>query len=201
MFDRSAIVLAAGLSRRMGATNKLLLPIGDMPMIRHVVRAYGVVCDGPITVVTGYARSEIKKALYGLAPKLLYNPDFGQGRKTSVLAGLSAAAPAQDTFIGLGDQPLLSAEALSALLNVHHAGPPGRITVPMRGRDRGNPLIVPHALMARLMADPRSPGCRKFTQDHPELVNFAPMAQDAFFIDLDTPEDVARHLQAEAHAP
>ena len=34
-----AVVLAAGLSRRMGASNKLLLPVAGQAMVRHVVQA------------------------------------------------------------------------------------------------------------------------------------------------------------------
>ena len=34
-----AVVLAAGLSRRMGPDNKLLLPVAEQPMVRHVVQA------------------------------------------------------------------------------------------------------------------------------------------------------------------
>ena len=37
MPDASVILLAAGLSRRMGAENKLLLPVNGRPMVRHVV--------------------------------------------------------------------------------------------------------------------------------------------------------------------
>ena len=33
----AAIVLAAGLSRRMGETDKLWLPVGGVPMYRHAL--------------------------------------------------------------------------------------------------------------------------------------------------------------------
>ena len=42
MSDIAAIVLAAGLSLRMGASNKLLTPIGDDILVSIVVSACGV---------------------------------------------------------------------------------------------------------------------------------------------------------------
>ena len=54
MLETGAILLAAGLSRRMGDRNKLLLPIGEIPMIRHMVMTYHTATKSPICVVVGH---------------------------------------------------------------------------------------------------------------------------------------------------
>ncbi len=187
MGDVCAILLAAGLSRRMGARNKLLLPIGGMPMIRHVVNAYRAAIDGPVVVVTGHEADEIKTALDGSDAQLVFNPDFAHGQPTSVACGLHHATHSHDILIGLGDQPLLTSDDLRALLAAHMQADPTRISIPMLDTQRGNPILVPAALRARLLADPRSPGCKKFTRENPDQVQFHALPAPGFYADIDTP--------------
>jgi len=191
MHRSTAIILAAGLSQRMGPINKLLIPIEGVPMIRRSVTAYLGVCDGQVSVVTGYQRADVEAALHGLDVQFVFNPDFEQGQKTSVAAGLAASASAQDTFIGLGDQPFLTATHLVWLLEQHRTDKSPKITVPVQNKARGNPLIIPVDLKARLLADHHNPGCHTFTRENPGLVNLVSTQTTAFFHDIDTPQEVA----------
>lgn len=190
MSRSTAIILAAGLSRRMGDINKLLIPIEGVPMIRRSVEAYLHVCDGEVSVVTGYQRELVEDALLGLDIQFVFNPDFEQGQKTSVAIGLAASEPAQNTLIGLGDQPFLTASHLVWLLEQHLSNKPQKITVPVQGDKRGNPLIIPFDLRTRLLADRDNPGCHKFTRENPDLVHMVMTQTTAFFRDFDTPEDI-----------
>lgn len=195
----AAIILAAGRSQRMGTINKLLIPIKGVPMIRRSVEAYLEVCDGEVRVVTGYQRVEVEAALHGLDIQFVFNPDFAQGQKTSVAAGLAAPASAQDTLIGLGDQPFLTATHLVWLLQQHRTNKSSKITVPVQNKIRGNPLIFPFDLRARLLADRHNPGCHKFTRENPDLVNLVATQTTAYFHDIDTPQEAAAlQLQEEA---
>lgn len=191
MNDCTAIVLAAGLSRRMGPINKLLIPMNGQTMIRRSVEAYQSVCDTPLTVVTGYQPTEIETALRDLDIRFIFNPDFRAGQNTSVAAGLAAADAAANTLIGLGDQPFLTPDDLLWLLNQHGKTRTPKITVPVLDGARGNPLIIPLALRANLLADRQNPGCHKFTRDNPDLLHLVPTSNTAFFHDIDTPEDMA----------
>ncbi|MDF1606872.1 nucleotidyltransferase family protein [Hoeflea sp. YIM 152468] len=190
MYNTAAIVLAAGLSRRMGTVNKLLVDIRGTPMIRATVSACAAVCDAPVTVVTGYQAAEIEQALAGLTIELVHNPEFASGQASSVVKGLNAAPEAKTTLVVLGDQPLLDGGALERLLQAHRASDQTRITLPVNGDDRGNPLVIPLALKAALLADKTDPGCRKFTRDNPGMVNPVPFQDPAYFTDLDTPDDL-----------
>ena len=61
----TAIVLAAGESRRMGHVNKLLLPLGEATLIERVV---GAVCQSEadeVIVVLGHEARRIRAALDG----------------------------------------------------------------------------------------------------------------------------------------
>ncbi len=171
-----AIILAAGLSRRMENCNKLLLPIHGKPMIRHVMETYLSVVD-----------ERIEAALQGLDVQIVHNEDFEAGQPFSVRAGLLEACGAQHYLIGLGDQPDLSGDDLRALITAHLARDVQKISIPHQDATRGNPIVVPAAMRAQLLADQANPGCGKFTRAHPELAQHIPMTQAGFFNDIDTP--------------
>ncbi len=188
MGDVTAIILAAGLSRRMGERNKLLLPINGVPMIRHMVELYRAATKDPVLVVTGHEAKAVAACLAGCDVQLIYNPDFADGQQTSVACGLRAAEDAAHILIGLGDQPSLTSDDLLSLLRAHEAADPERISIPKVGEQRGNPIVVPGNLRERVLADPNSPGCRAFTRNHPEHVQFHALSAPGFYADVDTPD-------------
>jgi molybdenum cofactor cytidylyltransferase len=182
-----AIILAAGLSRRMKVHNKLLLSINGKPMIRHVAEIYLAAVDGQVCVVTGFEADRIEASLVGLPIKYVYNADYEAGQPFSVRAGLINAPDAQYYLIGLGDQPQLTADDLRELIEAHLAADVQKISIPERDSTRGNPIVVPNALRPKLLVDKANPGCRSFTQKNPELVQNIPMSKPCFFNDVDTP--------------
>ncbi len=188
----AAIILAAGLSRRMGAQNKLLMPIAGTPLIRRVVGTYLCAIDGPVTVVTGFAAEAVKAALDGLTAQFAQNDRFAEGQPSSVVAGLRHAPDADALLIGLGDQPLLTPQDLTDLIAAHAAGDSGKITIPRHSGQRGNPILIPRALRPRLTKNPDRPGCMRFTRDHPDHVQAAHLSAPGFYTDIDTPADYAR---------
>ena len=190
----SAILLAASLSRRMGAENKLLLPVIGRPMVRHVVDQYIEALDGEVLVVLGHQSEEIAATLKGTTARTVFNPLFPQGQATSVAAGLRAAFDANTFVIGLTDQPFLNSAHIKALLDAHWSADPQKITIPVHGNARGNPIVVPGALRSRLLEDADNPGCRKFTRAHPELVQELTLSSRGYYVDVDTPEAYAAHF-------
>lgn len=195
MADVAAILLAAGLSRRMGAQNKLLLPIDGVPMIRRVAMAYLGAIDTDLTVVTGHEASAVRRALSGLAVSLVHNANFTSGQQSSVATGLHCAPDAHLLLIGLGDQPLLTTQDLQDLIAAHVAGDATKVTIPVHNGARGNPITIPQLLRRRLLENPARPGCLGFTRDHPEHVQAATLPSPGFYTDVDTPDDYATHLE------
>ena len=60
-----AIVLAAGRSTRMGATNKLLADLDGKPVVAHVVDAIAAAGLPPPVVVVGHMAAEVGAVLGG----------------------------------------------------------------------------------------------------------------------------------------
>lgn len=196
----NAILLAAGLSTRMGAANKLLLPWGAQTVIEAVAATYLAAIDGTLTVVTGHEAEHVQAALSGLDVQFAHNPNYAQGQPTSVATGLKAAPQSDNLLIGLGDQPLLTPTDLATLMTAHNKIN-SRITIPVQGEDRGNPIVVPATLRPRLTENPDRPGCMRFTREHPECVARLPMTSPGFFTDIDTPEAYAALANARKDIP
>lgn len=187
----SAIVLAAGLSRRMGPRNKLLLPVDGEPLIRRAVGRVlgaGVV---EVVVVLGHAAAEVALALEGLdGLRSVLNPDYEKGQVSSVRAGLAALAkPVDAVMICLGDQPLLTSADLRALLAAYAQRPHGSILVPFRGERRGNPVVVDWDSARETLERGTNFGCRHFIEQHPERVYRWPAHSEHFVRDMDEPAD------------
>lgn len=186
----AAIVLAAGLSRRMGRP-KLLLDLHGKPVIRHTVEC--VIAGGlePVLVVVGPEHAELGRALDGLAVRLVVNPTPEAGQASSVRVGIEAVpAEATTALIALGDQPGLSLDVISRLRQA--IGAPGKsIAAPRYADGLGNPVLFAAAVFPELLTLSGDRGARSVVEKDPArlvLVDVAaPMPSD-----LDTPEDYAR---------
>jgi len=189
----SAVVLAAGLSSRMGGSHKLLLDIGGEPMLRRVVRTVLDAGACEIVVVTGYRAEQIVAALDGLPVRFVHNPAYAEGQRGSVEAGVRALTVfCHAVMIVLGDQPLLTPSALGRLIAAFGSAPDGRsILVPTSGGERGNPVLFAATHIPEIRAGAMKVGSGGLIESYPDQVALIEMADDAFTRDCDTPEDYA----------
>jgi len=104
----TVIVLAAGMSRRMGPKNKLLLPFQGKTMLETTLDQLRELQDAEIVVVLGHEAVQIQPLLENLEVKVVLNPDYTCGMTSSIQAGVRAAAERSDGFmICLSDMPLI----------------------------------------------------------------------------------------------
>src|SRR2546423_12290268 len=89
----SAVVLAAGLSRRMGRS-KPLLELNGRTVIEHVLERVRAVEEvSPIVVVTGHAGERVAAVVRPQPVEIVYNTNYEKGEMlSSVQAGLRGAA-------------------------------------------------------------------------------------------------------------
>jgi CTP:molybdopterin cytidylyltransferase MocA/xanthine/CO dehydrogenase XdhC/CoxF family maturation factor len=186
----SAVVLAAGLSRRMGARNKLLLSMGGEPIIRRVVRGVLEAGFSEVVVVLGHQAEEVHRALDGLGVRQVQNEAFESGQVSSVRAGLAALEqPADAVAICLGDQPLVGRVELLELRAAYATRPHGSILVPFRNEARGNPVILDWQSARQTLERGTNFGCRHFMDENPDRVYRWPAPSDHFVRDIDEPAD------------
>ena len=82
-----AVVLAAGLSSRMGV-QKLLLPFGGKTVIGHIVDQLLASTVGEVHVVVGHEAERLSAELSGRAVSFVTNPEYKSGMLSSVRCGL-----------------------------------------------------------------------------------------------------------------
>jgi molybdenum cofactor cytidylyltransferase len=186
----AAVVLAAGLSRRMGRP-KLLLDLGGAAVVRRTVERVLAAGLDEILVVVPPDAAGITAALDGLAIRYAINPDPSVGQASSLVAGIRALdTRVTAALIALGDQPTVPVEVIPALVRaMTDTGRP--IAAPVYAGERGNPVLFAAALFPELCAIAGDRGARGVVERDPARVALVPFHY-AMPPDLDTPEDYVR---------
>ena len=185
----TAIILAAGRSSRMGASNKLLLPFGEWTILEHVVANVSRSSVDDLVVVTGHEDRQIRDVLSDPRVRVAYNPEHEKGMATSLRRGLLAAAPDTDGFmICLGDMPLVTIETLTKLCEAFAAQDGRAIVVPTVGGERGHPVLFHRAFREALMQLEGDVGARAVLAAHEADVVEVPVQDEGIFHDIDTQE-------------
>ncbi|MGA7325496.1 MAG: nucleotidyltransferase family protein [Rhodomicrobium sp.] len=190
-----AVLLGAGLSRRMGARNKLLIEVNREALVRRTAKVY-LAAGVEVRVVLGHEAASVRAVLDDLPVTYAYNPDYVEGQQTSVRVGVDSIEPGYDAvLIALADQAALTPDDVVDLLNAFAADGASRILVPHYKDSRGNPVIFPAGLLEEMRTKGESPG-RAFIDNNPELTSRYEAPNDHVLIDIDTADDLIAFEQA-----
>ena len=191
----AAVVLAAGLSRRMGRV-KLLLPFGDRPLLARVIES--IVSGGgiySIVVVTGHAAGQIAPILENYPVRPVHNPAYASGGMlSSIQTGLTALRSEADAvLIVLGDQPMVRPETISAMTSVWSRSRP-LVVLPTHGGKHGHPILLSAAGFDEILSLSTDQSLKTYTNRHIEQTLDLEVDDPATLLDLDTPDDYAAAL-------
>ena len=185
----AGIVLAAGMSTRMGAF-KQLLPLGERTVVEVVVERIASRLE-QVFVVLGHRADEVEEVLGEYPVECVYNPDYRSGMLSSVQCGVRAAAQAQAYLICLGDQPGIELGVIDAVLGgVARAGE-GIIIPSYRGK-RGHPIVIRRSYRREILSLIEDGGLNQVTRGHPEDTLEIPVVDEQILRDMDTPADYRR---------
>jgi molybdenum cofactor cytidylyltransferase len=194
----AAIVLAAGSSQRMGAKNKLHLPIDGVPLLRRSLKILLASNIDEVVVVLGHDHESTGALIDDLPLQLVYNETHSSGQMTSVHCGLASLQDSYDgVIIALGDQPALTVADINYLIDAYHNRSSGEVVVPTFTGERGNPIIISEQCRADILAGTRNLGCRKFIENNPELVCRVEMPNPDVVIELDTPQEYEAYCESQ----
>lgn len=194
----AGIVLAAGRSRRMGRP-KAFLRLGGLTFLERAVAALKDGGCDPVVVVAGppgdAAADEIAGAAGRLGARVARNPDADAPQVASLRAGLRALGDdAEAAVVTPVDVPRAGADTVRALVAAFAAtGAP--VAQPYDGARHGHPVLFARAVWPELMADPLPDGAR--TVIHAHAVERAEVRVPVLPLDVDTPEEYRRLLEAE----
>jgi CTP:molybdopterin cytidylyltransferase MocA len=187
-----AVILGAGAASRMGR-NKLLLEVGDRPLIRHVIEAAS---DGGCHVINVVYGDEAVRAAIASSASCVLNPDPRRGQSSSLRVGLqSLPEEVAGALVMLGDQPLVGSRTVSLLLRSWRREG-ARPAVAASYGDRGSwrpPVLLDRSLWPEVMSLDGDAGARRLFDERPELLDTVPAAGRPD--DVDTPDDYARIVQ------
>lgn len=184
----TAIILAAGESKRMGQP-KMLMPWGKSTVLQTVISTIQSAGITDILVVTGGGRQQVEM-LIGKTVQTIFNENYEKGEMlSSIQVGLTAKMrEASAALICLGDQPQVKERTVRSVCDAFLKSK-SQIVVPSYEMQRGHPWLVARPLWEELleMKSPRTP--RDFLKKHARKINYVNVDSPSIIEDLDTPED------------
>ena len=194
------ILLAAGGSSRLGHPKQLLLYRGRT-LLRHAAETALFSCCHPIVVVLGAQPDRLRLELAERDVLVAENPAWEMGMGSSICAGLATLETAAPELTGvvlmLCDQPLITSDALDALVQSHtDTGCP--LVASEYGGTRGVPAFFSRALFPELRALPDAQGAKAIFARHESETTALPLPTGVW--DVDTAADYAR-LRSQEEAP
>ena len=189
----SSILLAAGMSTRMGQP-KALLDWGGEPLICYQIRQLQEAGVDEVVVVLGYRADDIHRKLHGLTYRSVLNPVYQLGRAGSLRAGAKAVSPEASAIVLLNvDQPR-PADLIRSVIEGHTSA--DSATRPVHGDRHGHPVVVAGRLRNELLAateDER--GLRGVMEAHVNEIVDVP-SDERCLLDLNTPDDYEAAIAA-----
>ena len=196
----AVLLLAAGEGSRLGIYPKALLHRDGKTLLECFSRAIQGFDPVECIVVTGFhaqlIESEIAKLNHSATHtmKIVRNVSPEEGQPSSVRLGLESLRANFDVLLlALSDQSEVGAKEIQELLDEYAKREDGQeIILPMVGGRRGNPVLFSYKAVSDVLAKPGMV-CRVYMNEHPDEVRVMQTSNQAFVMDVDTPEDIQRH--------
>jgi molybdenum cofactor cytidylyltransferase len=192
----AGVILATGMSRRLGRP-KQLLPLAGRPALAHVIDAAAQTPLDPQLVILGYASDEIQAHVDCSSTVVVINADYAGGESTSVKAAIRALPPNVDAALFfLGDQPLVDHRVIERLIAAYRTQP-AAILQPCYREGPGNPVMIARPLFPELLKLTGDTGARPLLYRYQGQIKLVEVPAVHRPEDLDTWEDYER-LRAES---
>ena len=190
----SGIILASGLSRRMGA-DKLLLPVGGVPIIERVIAAASQSILGEIIMVC--ASDAIASIGRGYGAKIVYNAEPLMGQSHSVRLGVENSCKSSDGLMFLvGDQPFITESIINSMVDSFTPVSCSAV-VPLYNGKRGNPVIFDSSLREKLLRLCGDSGGRVLLEELEESIITVSFEDEKLGLDIDTLEEYEAVIKLE----
>lgn len=193
-----ALILAAGIARRMGRSKlDLAWPVGGSILGRVLDVVIGGGVKYPVLVSGGH-REQVESITFERRIPAVFNPDYEtSGMLTSIAIGLAAleATPAGSALIMPADHPLVKPETISALIAAWR-DQPERIWIPSHERRRGHPVLVPRDLWLALANEDGHQGLRSFLDRHANRIEHLNVSDAGIRMDIDDQETYQRLMDS-----
>jgi len=188
----SGIILAAGMSTRMGRP-KALLDWGGEPLVCYQVRQLQEAGCDEVIVVLGHKADNISREMRTMKCRTMLNPRYQHGRAGSLRIGAKAVNRDTDAILITDVDTPRPAVFLKALIDAHR--PEIAVTRPIHRGSRGHPIVVAGRLREELMAvTDEAEGLHAVLRAHATEVGEVD-AGELLDLDFNTPEEYQAALR------
>jgi len=193
--DIAALILCAGRSLRMGDF-KPLLPLGPDSFIERTIRLYRGVDIGDILVVVGHEAGRVIPVLDGLGVNWVKNTHYDQGMFSSIQTGVRGLwGQCRAFFLHPADIPFVHPETIKSLIAAFQTGDVDVCRPAYRGK-LGHPPLISLSLSGAIGEFDGTGGLRALLARHADKSRNIQCDDPGILLDMDTPEDYEKALQA-----
>jgi len=184
----SAILLAAGQSKRMDGENKLTKEIKGIPLIKLSVKNILASSVDELIIVLGYQKEIIEKLIdKNEKIKFVFNKDFESGMATSIKAGLNHLSKKTEAFfICLGDMPMVSHDIYDQLIKSKNNK---EVIVPTYKGQQGNPVLFNKSMKEKVIDISGDIGAKKILELNKDKILNLEMNNESITIDFNTKDN------------
>lgn len=195
MLRIGAIVLAAGLSRRMGEA-KQFLPLQGKPLFRHAVERAIANELSPILLIGGEQGERLRRLTSDLPQvEVLDNRAYATGMASSLRVGMEAAGGRVDAvLVFLADQPYVPNHVVQALIHTYaeNRAEGVRIVRPVYQDEAGHPVLFDASLIEEFSYVTGDKGGKDIIDKHNAHMKKVSFDCADWNLDVDTPDDYQR---------
>lgn len=183
-----AVLMASGGAARFGS-NKLLHPVDGVPMIQRAFSAVPACLFEEAVVVSRYP--DILELAEGQGYRPVCNPWAEEGQSASIRLGLAPLRGMDGALFAVCDQPWLTRESVTRLLEAFSNHPGQICSLSWQGR-RGSPSVFPAALFPALLSLTGDQRGGTVIQTNRNMLRLVDAGSPRELYDVDAPEDLSR---------
>lgn len=164
----SAIILAAGQSKRFGSDNKLIKKYNKKYLINHIIGTLLKSKVNKIIVVLGFQKSKVRKiTVKNKKINFVINKNYKSGMASSIKTGLKEISKNNVGFLIVqADMPLISMKIINSLCYAIRKKNK-EIVAPIYKRNIGNPIGFKSSMIKILNKTKGDSGAKKIIKRGP----------------------------------
>ena len=186
----SAIVLAAGQSKRMGGDNKLIKKYNKKYLINHIIGTLIKSKVNKIIVVLGFQKIKVRKiTVKNKKINFIFNKNYKSGMAGSIKAGLKRISKRSIGFLIVqADMPLISKKIINSLCYAIENNNK-EIVVPIYKINMGNPIGFKSSMIKILNKTKGDSGAKKMIKRNKKNLSLIKVNSKSIFKDFNTQKD------------
>ena len=186
----SAIVLAAGQSKRMGGDNKLMKKYNKKYLINHIIGTLIKSKVNKIIVVLGFQKSKVRKTTFkNKKINFVVNKNYKSGMASSIKTGLKRISKRNIGFLIVqADMPLISKKIIDSLCySIRNNNK--EIVAPIYKSNMGNPIGFKRSMTRILNKTSGDSGAKKMIKRNKKNLSLISVNSKSIFKDFNTQKD------------